>query len=74
MSLAGILLGLINIGIVIAILVLIGAIALWIASMLGFAVPALVQRLFMIIVALVALYMIVAMLLGYPVAHVIGHL
>lgn len=74
MSLAGILLGLINIAIVIAILVLIGYVAVWIAGMLGFAIPAQVQRIFMVIVALIALYMVVALLLGMPVVHVIGRL
>lgn len=64
MSLTGILLGLINIAIVVAILVLIGYIILWLMGMLGFPIPVMVQKLYMVIVALIALYMIVAMLLG----------
>jgi hypothetical protein len=74
MTIAGLLLGLINIAIVIAILILIGAIAMWLASIVGFPIPGMVQRIFMVIVALVALYMIVALLLGFPVVHVIGHM
>lgn len=74
MTLAGLLLGIINIAIVVVILVLIGAIALWICNMLGLAIPAMVQKLYLIIVALIALYMIAALLLGMPVVHVIGHL
>lgn len=74
MTLAGVLLGLINIAIVIAILVLIGVVAMWIASMLSFAIPYNVQRIYMVIVALIALYLIVALLLGMPVVHVIGRM
>jgi hypothetical protein len=67
MSLTGGLLGLINIAIYIAILVLIGLIIVWFASWLGFAIPAQIQKVYMIIVALIALYMIVALLLGLPI-------
>lgn len=64
MSLGGILLGLVNVAIVAAILVLIGLVAIWIFNWLGFQVPAQVQKVYMIIVALVCLYMIIALLLG----------
>lgn len=66
MSLTGVLLGLINICIVVAILVLVGYVILWILGLIGFAVPDMVQKLFMIIVALIAIYMVVALLLGIP--------
>lgn len=66
MALASILLGIINIAIVVAILVLIGYLVVWLFSWLGFAIPQPVQRIYMIIVALIALYMIVALLLGMP--------
>ena len=71
MSLQGILLGLINIAIVVAVLVLIGYICLWILGIIGFPVPDMVQKLFMAIVALIALYMIVALLLGIPTWRII---
>ena len=64
MSLTGLLLGLINIAIVVAVLVLVGYIIIWIMGLIGFAVPAQVQKIYMVIVALIALYMIVALLLG----------
>ena len=64
MSLGGILLGLVNVAIVAAILVLIELVAIWIFNWLGFQVPAQVQKVYMIIVALVCLYMIIALLLG----------
>jgi hypothetical protein len=72
MSLQGILLGLINIAIVIAILLLIGAIILWFLSWMGFAPPDTVQKLYLAVVALIALYMIVALLFGIPTVRVIG--
>jgi hypothetical protein len=73
MSLAGLLLGLINILIVVVILVLIGAIIMWVLSALGFAVPQLVQRLYLAVVALIALYMLIALLLGIPSMRIVGH-
>ena len=63
MSLAGVLLGLINICIVVAILILIGYVAMWLLGLLGFPIPAPVQKIFMVIVAL---------LLGIPSVRIIG--
>jgi hypothetical protein len=67
MSITGALLGLINIAIYVAILVLIGLVVVWFASWMGFAIPENIQRVYMVIVALIALYLIVALLLGLPV-------
>jgi hypothetical protein len=72
MSLAGILLGIINIAIVVAILLLVGAIILWFMSWMGLAVPATVQKGYIVVVALIGLYMLVALLLGIPSFRVIG--
>ena len=72
MSLGGILLGIINIAIVVAILLLIGAIILWFCSWMGIAVPGNVQKGYIAVVALIALYMIVALLLGIPTVRIIG--
>jgi hypothetical protein len=66
MSISGILLGLINIAIVVVLLLLVGAVAVWLLSWLGFAIPGNVQKLYLALVALIALYMIVALLLGLP--------
>ena len=71
-SLGGILLGLVNIAIVVVVLLLIGAIALWFLSLMGWPVPWNVQRLYMAVVALVALFMLIALLLGIPTVHLIG--
>jgi hypothetical protein len=72
MSIAGLILGLINIALVVAILLLIGALAMWLLSLASMAVPANVQKAFLIIVGLIALYMIAALLLGVPTWRIIG--
>ena len=72
-TLGGVLLGIINIAITVAILVLVGLIIMWLMNWLGFPIPAQIQKVFMVIVALIALYMIVALLLGLPLPfHVIS--
>jgi hypothetical protein len=72
MALSGIVLGLINIAIVIVVLLLIGALAKWVLGALGWPPPLEVQKLFIAVVALVALYMIVALLFGLPTVHIVG--
>jgi MFS superfamily sulfate permease-like transporter len=72
MSLSGILLGIINIAIVVAILLLIGAVILWFCSWMSLAVPANIQKIYIAIVALIGLYMLVALLLGIPTVRIIG--
>ena len=66
MALGGVLLGIINIAITVGILILIGLVIVWFMGWMGFAVPANVQKVYMVIVALVALGMLVALLLGVP--------
>jgi hypothetical protein len=73
MSLTGLLLGVINIAIAVGILLLIGAIVLWFCSWMGLAVPANVQKGYIIVVALIGLYMLVSLLLGVPTLRIIGH-
>ena len=72
MSVAGILLGIINIAIVVAILVLVGAIIVMFARWFGWAIDWNVQRLYLLVVLLIALYMLVALLLGMPTVRIIG--
>jgi hypothetical protein len=74
MSLSGLILGLINVAIVIAILLLVGACILWFCSWIGFAVPDMVRKLFLAIVGLIGLYMLVSLIFGIPSLHVIGRL
>jgi MFS superfamily sulfate permease-like transporter len=66
MSLSGVLLGFINVAIYVAILVLVGLVVVWFMGWLGFAIPENIQRVYMVIVALIALYMIVALIFGLP--------
>jgi hypothetical protein len=61
-----ILLGLLNIGINAALLLLVGAVIVWILGWLGLAVPAQVQKIYLIIVALIVLYQAVALAFGLP--------
>ncbi len=72
MSLGGVLLGIINIAIVVAVFVLIGLVILMFCNWAGFPIDARLQKVFMIIVALIALYMLVALLLGIPTLRVVG--
>lgn len=72
MSLSGIVLGLINAAIVVAILLLVGAIVLWFCSWMGIAVPGNVQKGYLAVVALIGLYLIVALLFGIPSVRIIG--
>jgi hypothetical protein len=71
MSLSGILLGLINVAIVAAIFVLIGAIIVMIAKWFNYSIDWNVQRMYLLVVLLIVLYMIVALLLGLPTWRVI---
>jgi hypothetical protein len=71
MSLAGLLLGIVNIAIVVAILVLIGAIIVMVANWFQWPIDWQVQRLYLLVVALIALYMVIALLLGMPSLHLI---
>ena len=73
LSLGGVILGVINIFIVVLILLLIGAIILWFMGWLGMAVPDMVQKLYIGVVGAIALYMLVALLLGIPTVRIIGH-
>ena len=66
MSITALLLGLITIVIYIAILIIVGAIAEWILAAVGFPPPDIVRKLFLLIVALIALYMLAALILGLP--------
>ena len=66
-SIGGILLGIINIAIVVVVLLLVGVLAWWIfTSLLHIGLPGEVRTLYLALVALIALYMVVALLLGLP--------
>jgi hypothetical protein len=70
MSLAGILVGLLNCVLVAAILVLIGAIIVWVASIFAWPIPCNIQRIFLLIVLLVFIICAVSLLVGAPMVHI----
>jgi hypothetical protein len=72
MSLSGLVLGVINIAIVVAILLLVGAIILWFCSWMSLSVPEMVRKLYIAVVALIGLYMLVALVFGIPSLRIIG--
>jgi hypothetical protein len=71
MSLSGLLLGVINIAIVVVVLLLIGALIEWFLTWMNIAVSAMVRKLYLAVVALIALYMLVALALGIPSLRII---
>lgn len=71
MSLSGLLLGIINIAIVVAVLLLIGAIIEWFLTWMNIAVSAMVRKLYIAVVALIALYMLAALALGIPTLRIV---
>jgi hypothetical protein len=72
MSLSGLVLGVINVAIVVAILLLVGAIILWFCSWMSLSVPEMVRKLYIAVVALIGLYMLVALVFGIPSVRIIG--
>jgi len=73
MSLSGIVLGIINVAIVAAVLVLVGAVIVMFAKWMNFTIDWDVQRLYLLVVLLIVLYLIVALLFGLPAVRIIGH-
>ncbi len=71
-NLGGLLLGLINIAIVVGLFLLIGAIIMWFCSWITLTVPEMVRKCYIGVVALIALYMIVALILGIPTVRLVG--
>lgn len=71
MPLSGLILGIINIFIVVAILLLVGALIEWLLSWLSVPVSAMVRKLYIAVVALVALYMLVALAFGIPTLRIV---
>lgn len=72
MSIGSVLLGLINIAIVVVLLLLVGAVGAFILAKLGWGPDETIRKLYVAFVALVALYMIVALIFGLPSWTVIG--
>lgn len=69
MSIAGILIGLLNCVLVAAILVLIGAIIVWVAQIFEWPIPWNIQRIYLLIVLIIFIICAVSLLLGAPMVH-----
>ena len=73
-TVGSILLGIVNIGIVVALLLLLGAIVEWFLRWIaGVAIPDNIRKLYLLLVALIAVYMLAAQILGLPSITVIPH-
>jgi hypothetical protein len=66
LSISGILLGVVNIAIVVVLLLLIGVIAWWLLGLLHVQLPGEARQLYLVLVALIALYMFIALIFGLP--------
>lgn len=73
-SVAGIVLGLVNVAIVVVFLLLIGIAVWWVFQSWITPLPQDMRKLYIALVALVALYMILAIFFGLPTWHVISRL
>ena len=71
MTLLGILIGIINCVILAIILVIIGAVVQYVLAALGWPVPQNIVKLFLAVVALVALVCFISLLAGAPMFHII---
>jgi small-conductance mechanosensitive channel len=71
LSVAGIVLGLVNVGIVVVFLLLIGVAVWWVFYTWITPLPLEMRKLYIALVALVALYMVLAIFFGLPTWHVI---
>jgi hypothetical protein len=69
MSIAGILIGVLNCVLVAAVLVLLGAIIVWVASLFQWPIPWNIQRIYLLIVLLVFIICVISLLVGAPMVH-----
>lgn len=72
MSLSGLILGIMNIVINVALMILFGLVVVWLLSLVKVSVPDNVQRMYMIVVALITIYMFAALIFGLPSWRIIG--
>jgi hypothetical protein len=72
MSLGGVLLGLINLAIVVVLLLFVGAAGQYVLTKLGWPPTDIMVKLYIALVALVALYMLVALVFGLPSIRIVS--
>jgi hypothetical protein len=73
MSVTGILIGVLNCFVLAIILVLIGAIIVWLAGIFEWPIPWNIQRLYLGLVLLLTVICIISLLVGAPMIHIFGH-
>ena len=73
MSIAGLLLGIVDAVIVAAVMVLIGAIIVWVATIFEWPIPWNIQRIYLLIVLLIFIYAVIALLFGMPMVHLLPY-
>jgi hypothetical protein len=74
MSVLGILIGLLNCVLVVAILVLVGAVIVWIAQIFEWPIPWNIQRIYLLVCLIVFIICAVSLLAGMPMVHFFGPL
>jgi hypothetical protein len=72
MSVAGLLIGVLNCILLAAILVLVGAIVAWVASIFEWPIPWNIQRIYLLICLLIFIICVASLLLGAPMVHFLG--
>jgi hypothetical protein len=72
MSIAGILIGVLNCILLVAVLVLVGAIVVWVASIFEWPIPWNIQRIYLLICLLIFVICVASLLVGTPMVHFIG--
>jgi hypothetical protein len=72
MSIAGVLIGVLNCILLVAVLVLLGAVVAWVASLFEWPIPWNIQRIFLLICLLVFIICVASLMLGTPMVHFFG--
>jgi hypothetical protein len=72
MSATGILIGVLNCFVLAIILVLIGAVIVWLAGIFEWPIPWNIQRLYLGLVLLLTVICIISLLVGAPMVHIFG--
>lgn len=73
MSIAGILIGVLNCLVVAVVLVIVGAFIVYAAQIFQWPIPWNIQRLYLLLVLLIFLICVISLLLGSPMIHLWGH-
>jgi hypothetical protein len=74
MSILGILIGILNCVLLVAVLVLVGAIIVWVAQIFEWPIPWNIQRIYLLICLLVFIICAITMIAGQPMVHFFGRL